>query len=318
MSSSKLTAGPTGFSSSSAHSSYEYSRKYTETTTLAPVAGSRTSYASDHDVSVLDLEFPFLLTPYNLHFYLFRSQNYRSLSPVQPQLRESSYRSSTQTNFNDLDNLLDDLSTVQVSRPEVRAIRNGSARDVREESPVVDTKSAGQVSDLVANLEADLRHSSGSLQKWKQGKEIKPITTTTFVEEKNTTIECKPQPIISSPLKAVQTSPKPVKRDPDLDNLVNSIPEAPKSSLRYRVEPIAKGTCCVCKKLIHGQLVTALGKCWHLECFTCLHCGIELGKENFFEKDGKPYCESDFHMLFSPKCAYCSEPIIDVSPLEGC
>jgi hypothetical protein len=215
--------------------------------------------------------------------------------------------------MNELDNLLDDLNSVKISRPEVQQLSNGSSRDLREESPLVDTKSAGQVSELVANLESDLRHSSGSLQKWKQGKEIKPITTETFVEEKNTTIECKPQPIISSPLKAVQTSPRPVKRDPDLENLVNSIPEAPKSSLRYRVEPIAKGTCCVCKKPIHGQLVTALGKCWHLECFTCLHCGIELGKENFFEKDGKPYCENDFHMLFSPKCGYCSEPIIDVS-----
>jgi len=210
---------------------------------------------------------------------------------------------------------LDDLNTCSVERSahtfSNRVITNGNGKAEREESPLVDRTSAGQVSQLVANLENDMKHAD--VPKWKQGKEVKPITTTTLVEEKTTTLECKPQPIISSPLKAVHTSPKPIRRDHSLENLVNTIPDAPKSSLRYRVEPIAKGMCCVCKKPIHGQLVTALGKCWHLECFTCLHCGIELGKENFFEKDGKPYCENDFHMLFSPKCGYCHEPIIDVS-----
>lgn len=61
------------------------------------------------------------------------------------------------------------------------------------------------------------------------------------------------------------------------------------------------------------QVITALGRTWHPEHFTCAHCNQELGTRNFFEKDGRPYCEPDYHNLFSPRCAYCNGPILDVS-----
>lgn len=63
-------------------------------------------------------------------------------------------------------------------------------------------------------------------------------------------------------------------------------------------------------------MITALGKTWHPEHFTCAHCNQELGTKNFFERDGRPYCEVDYHNLFSPRCAYCNGPILDVS-LKG-
>lgn len=61
------------------------------------------------------------------------------------------------------------------------------------------------------------------------------------------------------------------------------------------------------------QVITALGRTWHPEHFTCAHCNQELGTRNFFERDGRPYCEPDYHNLFSPRCAYCNGPILDVS-----
>ena len=61
--------------------------------------------------------------------------------------------------------------------------------------------------------------------------------------------------------------------------------------------------------------MTALGKIWHPEHFQCAHCTIELGTQNFFERDGLPYCEKDYHQLFSPMCAACGGPILDVSVL---
>lgn len=61
------------------------------------------------------------------------------------------------------------------------------------------------------------------------------------------------------------------------------------------------------------QVITALGKIWHPEHFQCAHCTVELGTQNFFERDGLPYCEKDYHQLFSPMCAACSGPILDVS-----
>ncbi|XP_018336375.1 paxillin isoform X2 [Agrilus planipennis] len=80
---------------------------------------------------------------------------------------------------------------------------------------------------------------------------------------------------------------------------------------RQGVNTDQKGCCGACEKPIVGQVITALGKTWHPEHFTCAHCTQELGTRNFFERDGKPYCEPDYHNLFSPRCAYCNGPILD-------
>lgn len=57
----------------------------------------------------------------------------------------------------------------------------------------------------------------------------------------------------------------------------------------------------------------AMGHPWHPECFRCTVCVKPLTPETFKEYQGKPYCEKDFHNLFSPKCAGCTKPITDVS-----
>ena len=81
---------------------------------------------------------------------------------------------------------------------------------------------------------------------------------------------------------------------------------------RRGVTTTQKGCCNACEKPIVGQVITALGKTWHPEHFTCNHCNQELGTRNFFERDGQPYCELDYHNLFSPRCAYCNGAILDV------
>ncbi|NXA63958.1 LPXN protein, partial [Mohoua ochrocephala] len=62
-----------------------------------------------------------------------------------------------------------------------------------------------------------------------------------------------------------------------------------------------------------SQVLTALGKTWHPEHFTCARCGRELDKEPFFEQGGRAFCEEDYHQAFSPRCAYCASPIREVS-----
>lgn len=81
---------------------------------------------------------------------------------------------------------------------------------------------------------------------------------------------------------------------------------------RQGINTTQKGCCNACEKPIVGQVITALGKTWHPEHFTCTHCREELGTRNFFEREGHPYCENDYHNLFSPRCAYCNGPILDV------
>ncbi|XP_051526956.1 paxillin a isoform X2 [Myxocyprinus asiaticus] len=93
-----------------------------------------------------------------------------------------------------------------------------------------------------------------------------------------------------------------------LDNMLGNL----QSDLnRLGVQTVAKGVCGACKKPIAGQVVTAMGRTWHPEHFVCTHCQEEIGSKNFFERDGQPYCEKDYHSLFSPRCYYCNGPILD-------
>jgi len=102
---------------------------------------------------------------------------------------------------------------------------------------------------------------------------------------------------------------------PNLDMMLGDLQE---DMHKQGIKTKQKGVCAACTKPIVGQVITALGHTWHPEHFTCTHCNQELGTMNFFERDGKPYCEQDYHSLFSPRCAYCQGPILDkcVSALD--
>ncbi|KAF7657871.1 hypothetical protein LDENG_00021080 [Lucifuga dentata] len=76
------------------------------------------------------------------------------------------------------------------------------------------------------------------------------------------------------------------------------------------VRTTAKGHCASCNKCIVGKMITALGEVWHPEHFVCVVCKMELSTKGFFERDGQPYCDKDYHQLFSPRCAYCKGPIM--------
>uniref|UniRef100_J3S0G7 Paxillin n=1 Tax=Crotalus adamanteus TaxID=8729 RepID=J3S0G7_CROAD len=100
----------------------------------------------------------------------------------------------------------------------------------------------------------------------------------------------------------------PPKPGSQLDSMLGSL----QSDLhKLGVATVAKGVCGACKKPIAGQVVTAMGKTWHPEHFVCTHCQEEIGSRNFFERDSQPYCERDYHNLFSPRCYYCNGPILD-------
>ncbi|KAJ6659052.1 hypothetical protein lerEdw1_019354 [Lerista edwardsae] len=104
------------------------------------------------------------------------------------------------------------------------------------------------------------------------------------------------------------SSSTPPKPGSQLDSMLGSL----QSDLnKLGVATVAKGVCGACKKPIAGQVVTAMGKTWHPEHFVCTHCQEEIGSRNFFERDGQPYCEKDYHNLFSPRCYYCNGPILD-------
>ena len=67
--------------------------------------------------------------------------------------------------------------------------------------------------------------------------------------------------------------------------------------------------CGHCEKPVMDRCITALGKKWHVDHFICTQCLNPFNGGNFFERDGRPYCETDFFNLFAPKCASCNEAI---------
>ncbi|XP_057295864.1 paxillin-like isoform X3 [Hydractinia symbiolongicarpus] len=98
---------------------------------------------------------------------------------------------------------------------------------------------------------------------------------------------------------------------PPVNNLDSMLGSLQTNMSKQGVTTVTKGTCAACNKPIIGQVCTALGKAWHPEHFACCICDTQLGTKTFFERDGKPYCEDDYHEKFAPKCFACNGPILD-------
>lgn len=72
-----------------------------------------------------------------------------------------------------------------------------------------------------------------------------------------------------------------------------------------------RNICGACGKPIVGRSVTALGKVWHPEHFTCTTCQVPFAGSAFREHEGKPYCESHYHQYFGRMCFKCNKPVVD-------
>uniref|UniRef100_A0A8C1QDZ9 Actin binding LIM protein 1a n=1 Tax=Cyprinus carpio TaxID=7962 RepID=A0A8C1QDZ9_CYPCA len=71
---------------------------------------------------------------------------------------------------------------------------------------------------------------------------------------------------------------------------------------------------CVCvsgcagcgRDIKNGQALLALESQWHLGCFKCKACAKVLTGE-YISKDGTPYCEHDYQVLFGVHCEACQQ-----------
>ncbi|XP_001639827.3 PDZ and LIM domain protein 7 isoform X2 [Nematostella vectensis] len=68
--------------------------------------------------------------------------------------------------------------------------------------------------------------------------------------------------------------------------------------------------CDACGEEILGPFVSAIGKSWHPDHFTCAGCGDSLQNQGFIEEGGKLYCEKDYNKFFAPHCESCKQPIV--------
>jgi paxillin len=70
--------------------------------------------------------------------------------------------------------------------------------------------------------------------------------------------------------------------------------------------------CATCTFPISSSVVEALGKAFHENCFVCSEPSckknlVEMG--NFFEVNGKPFCEIHYHEAKGSLCFHCNKPI---------
>lgn len=72
------------------------------------------------------------------------------------------------------------------------------------------------------------------------------------------------------------------------------------------------GICVKCGEQILGENsgCTAMDQVYHISCFTCCHCAINLQGKPFYSLDGNPYCEEDYLNTLE-KCSVCMKPILD-------
>ncbi|KAH8339733.1 hypothetical protein KR074_009877, partial [Drosophila pseudoananassae] len=72
------------------------------------------------------------------------------------------------------------------------------------------------------------------------------------------------------------------------------------------------GICVKCNSRVLGETsgCTAMSQIFHVSCFTCTDCQINLQGKPFYALDGKPYCEYDYLQTLE-KCSVCMEPILE-------
>ncbi|XP_014203442.1 lipoma-preferred partner homolog isoform X2 [Copidosoma floridanum] len=72
------------------------------------------------------------------------------------------------------------------------------------------------------------------------------------------------------------------------------------------------GICSQCGKKVEGEGTgcSAMDKVFHISCFCCFICSVNLQGKPFYPLEGKPYCEEDYLNTLE-KCCVCTLPILD-------
>lgn len=72
------------------------------------------------------------------------------------------------------------------------------------------------------------------------------------------------------------------------------------------------GNCVKCGGRIIGENsgCTAMDQIYHIECFTCCQCQINLQGKPFYPIDNQPFCEEDYLNTLE-KCSVCLQPILE-------
>lgn len=75
--------------------------------------------------------------------------------------------------------------------------------------------------------------------------------------------------------------------------------------------------CTVCREVIEGRAITAIGKSYHPHHFICSKCEINLTQEGFAEHNGMPLCKTCYSITCPDLCMYCKLPAVGANRIEA-
>lgn len=95
-------------------------------------------------------------------------------------------------------------------------------------------------------------------------------------------------------------------------NEVDALTDMLVQSMENQQEVEHFGICCKCGEKIVGENLgcTAMDRLYHISCFTCHECQINLQGKPFYAIEGKALCEADYLNTLE-KCSVCLKPILD-------
>ncbi|XP_017869023.1 PREDICTED: lipoma-preferred partner homolog [Drosophila arizonae] len=72
------------------------------------------------------------------------------------------------------------------------------------------------------------------------------------------------------------------------------------------------GRCFKCNERVLGESsgCTAMDQIYHISCFTCTECQLNLQGKPFYALEGQPFCEYDYLQTLE-KCSVCLKPILE-------
>merc|ERR1711871_385650 len=68
--------------------------------------------------------------------------------------------------------------------------------------------------------------------------------------------------------------------------------------------------CYRCDEFVNGDVLTALDKTWHLECFVCDGCGEGFPDLNYFGHGNRAYCKECYCKRYADKCPGCGKFVV--------
>lgn len=100
----------------------------------------------------------------------------------------------------------------------------------------------------------------------------------------------------------------PAPKEEEVDALTNLLVQSISNSQDLDVF----GFCVKCSDKVVGENsgCTAMGHMYHVKCFNCYCCNVNLQGKAFYAVEGQPYCEIDYLKTLE-KCSVCYKPILD-------